>query len=143
MKFSNFFIPTLKNVSSDVKMKSHELMIRSGMIRMETSGIYSWLPLGFRILKKIIKITEHYHDRNQINQILMPTIQNSEIWKISNRYDSYGKEMLKITDSYIIKNYFMDPRMKKWLQLLVNNISKAIKAYLESFITFKVNLEMK
>ena len=100
MKFSNFFIPTLKNVSSDVKMKSHELMIRSGMIRMETSGIYSWLPLGFRILKKIIKITEHYHDRNQINQILMPTIQNSEIWKISNRYDSYGKEMLKITDRH-------------------------------------------
>ena len=100
MKFSNFFIPTLKNVSSDVKMKSHELMIRSGMIRMETSGIYSWLPLGFRILKKIIKITELYHDKNQINQILMPTIQNSEIWKISNRYNSYGKEMLKITDRH-------------------------------------------
>ena len=98
MKFSNFFIPTQNDVSSDVKMKSHELMIKSGMIRQETSGIYTWLPLGYKVLKKIIKIVENIHEQNNINQILMPTIQSSEIWKISNRYDSYGKEMLKIKD---------------------------------------------
>ncbi len=98
MRFSNFFIPTQKNVSSEVKMKSHELMIKSGMIRQETSGIYTWLPLGFRVLKKIIRIIEYYHEKNFVNQILMPTIQNAEIWKISDRYDSYGKEMLKIND---------------------------------------------
>ena len=98
MRFSNFFIPTQKNVSSEVKMKSHELMIKSGMIRQETSGIYTWLPLGFRVLKKIIRIIEYYHEKNFINQILMPTIQNAEIWKVSDRYDSYGKEMLKIND---------------------------------------------
>ncbi len=98
MKFSNFFIPTLKESPSDVKMRSHDLMIRSGMIRQETSGIYSWLPLGYRVLKKIINTIELFHDMNDVNQILMPTIQSSEIWKTSERYDTYGKEMLRITD---------------------------------------------
>ena len=69
MRFSNFFIPTQKNVSSEVKMKSHELMIKSGMIRQETSGIYTWLPLGFRVLKKIIRIIEYYHEKNFVNQM--------------------------------------------------------------------------
>ena len=98
MKFSNFFIPTLKESPSDVKMRSHDLMIRSGMIRQETSGIYSWMPLGYRVLKKIINKVEQLHDENGINQMLMPTIQSSDIWRISNRYDTYGKEMLRIID---------------------------------------------
>ena len=98
MKFSNFFIPTIKESPSDVKMRSHDLMIRSGMIRQEASGIYSWLPLGFRVLKKIISIIENEHDNAGINQILMPTIQGSEIWKISDRYETYGQEMLRIVD---------------------------------------------
>ena len=100
MKFSNFFIPTIKENPSDAKLVSHNLMLRSGMIKQETSGIYSWLPLGFKVLKKIISIIEYEHDKNNINQILMPTIQSSDIWKISNRYDSYGKEMLKIQDRH-------------------------------------------
>ena len=98
MKFSNFFIPTLKESPSDVKMRSHDLMIRSGMIRQETSGIYSWMPLGYKALKKIINKIEQLHDENGINQMLMPTIQSSDIWRISNRYDTYGKEMLRIID---------------------------------------------
>ncbi len=98
MKYSNFFISTQKDVSKDVKLISHSLMLKSGMIRQETSGIYSWLPIGFRILKKVIKIIEEIHDQHNINQILMPTIQSADIWKISNRYESYGQEMLKITD---------------------------------------------
>ena len=64
MKFSNFFIPTLKESPSDVKMRSHDLMVRSGMIRQETSGIYSWMPLGYRVLKKIIDKVEQLHDEN-------------------------------------------------------------------------------
>ncbi len=100
MRFSNFFIPTLKEIPSDVKMKSHQLMIRSGMIRQETSGIYTWLPLGCRVLKKIIKKIEFFHDNDEVNQILMPTIQSADIWKISNRYDTYGKEMLRISDRH-------------------------------------------
>ena len=98
MKYSNFFISTQKDVTKDVKLISHSLMLKSGMIRQETSGIYSWQPIGFRVLKKVIKIIEEIHDHNNINQILMPTIQSADIWKISNRYESYGKEMLKITD---------------------------------------------
>ena len=98
MKYSNFFIPTFRENPSDAKLKSHILMLKSGMIKQETSGIYSWLPLGFKVLKKIIKIIEDMHDSHGINQILMPTIQGSDIWKISDRYDTYGKEMLRIID---------------------------------------------
>ena len=100
MKYSNFFISTQKDVSKDVKLISHSLMLKSGMIRQETSGIYSWLPIGFRVLKKVIEIIEEIHNHHNINQILMPTIQSADIWKTSNRYESYGKEMLKITDRH-------------------------------------------
>ena len=98
MKFSNFFIPTFKENPSDAKIKSHVLMVKSGMIRQETSGIYSWLPLGFKVLKKVINIIEEQHKINGINQILMPTVQSADIWKISDRYETYGKEMLRIQD---------------------------------------------
>ena len=100
MHYSRFFIPTQKNISNDVKLISHIYMLKSGMIRQETSGIYSWLPLGYRVLKKIMNIIENNHELNQINQILMPTIQSSDIWKISDRYETYGKEMLKIKDRH-------------------------------------------
>jgi prolyl-tRNA synthetase len=100
MKYSNFFISTQKDVSKDVKLISHSLMLKSGMIRQETSGIYSWLPIGFRVLKKVIEIIEEIHNHHNINQILMPTIQSADIWKKSNRYESYGKEMLKIIDRH-------------------------------------------
>ncbi len=98
MKYSNFFIPTFRENPSEAKLKSHALMLKSGMIKQEISGIYSWLPLGFKVLKKIIKIIEDMHDSYGINQILMPTIQGSDIWKKSDRYDTYGKEMLRIND---------------------------------------------
>ena len=98
MKFSNFFIPTFKENPSDAKIKSHILMIKSGMIRQETSGIYSRLPLGFKVLKKVTNIIEEQHKINGINQILMPTVQSADIWKISDRYETYGKEMLRIQD---------------------------------------------
>ena len=98
MKYSNFFISTFRENPSDAKIKSHVLMIKSGMIKQEISGIYSWLPLGFKVLKKIIRIIEDMHESHGINQILMPTIQGSDIWKISDRYNTYGKEMLRIVD---------------------------------------------
>ena len=98
MKYSNFFISTFRENPSDAKLKSHTLMLKSGMIKQEISGIYSWLPLGYKVLKKIIKIIEDVHDSHGINQILMPTIQGSDIWKLSDRYNTYGKEMLRIID---------------------------------------------
>ena len=98
MKISNFFLPTLKQIPSDAQIPSHKLMLRSGMIRQEGAGIYTWLPLGLRVLKKIENIIREEHDQAGINEILMPTIQSADIWKESGRYEDYGKEMLRIKD---------------------------------------------
>ncbi|MED5339119.1 MAG: proline--tRNA ligase, partial [Pseudomonadota bacterium] len=98
MKISNFFLPTLKQIPSDAQIPSHKLMLRSGMIRQEGAGIYTWLPLGLRVLKKIENIIREEHNQAGINEILMPTIQSADIWKESGRYEDYGKEMLRIKD---------------------------------------------
>ena len=98
MYFSKSFVPILKNNPSEAKIKSHKLMLRTGMIKQSSSGIYSWLPLGFKIMKKIEKIVREEQNRVGAQEILMPTIQSSEIWKESGRYDDYGDEMLRIKD---------------------------------------------
>jgi len=98
MYFSKSFIPILKNNPTEAKIKSHQLMLRVGMIKQSSAGIYSWLPLGFRVMKKIEKIVRQEQDRIGVQEILMPTIQSSEIWKESGRYEDYGEEMLRIKD---------------------------------------------
>ncbi len=98
MFFSKSFIPILKNNPSEAKIKSHQLMLRVGMIKQSSAGIYSWLPLGFKIMKKIEQIVREEQDRVGVQEILMPTIQSSEIWKESGRYEDYGEEMLRIKD---------------------------------------------
>ena len=98
MKLSKFFLPILKDIPSDAKIKSHQLMLRAGMIRQSASGIYSWLPLGFKVLKKIEIIIREEQDRAGAQEILMPTIQSADLWKESGRYDGYGSEMLRIKD---------------------------------------------
>jgi len=98
MLFSKSFIPILKNNPSEAVIKSHQLMLRVGMIKQSSSGIYSWLPLGFKVMKKIEQIVREEQDRIGVQEILMPTIQSSEIWKESGRYEDYGEEMLRIKD---------------------------------------------
>ena len=98
MYFSKSFIPILKNNPTEAKIKSHQLMLRAGMIKQSSSGIYSWLPLGFKVMKKIEQIVREEQDKIGVQEILMPTIQSSEIWKESGRYDDYGDEMLRIKD---------------------------------------------
>ena len=98
MKISEFFIPTLKDLPSDAKIKSHQLMLRTGMIKQSSTGIYSWLPLGFKIMKKIEQIVREEQNSIGAQEMLMPTIQSADIWKESGRYDDYGEEMLRITD---------------------------------------------
>jgi prolyl-tRNA synthetase len=98
MYFSKAFIPILKNNPAEAKIKSHQLMLRVGMIKQSSSGIYSWLPLGFKVMKKIEQIVREEQDRIGVQEILMPTIQSSEIWKESGRYEDYGEEMLRIKD---------------------------------------------
>ncbi len=98
MYFSKSFVPILKNNPTEAKIKSHQLMLRIGMIKQSSAGIYSWLPLGFKVMKKIEQIVREEQDRIGVQEILMPTIQSSEIWKESGRYDDYGEEMLRIKD---------------------------------------------
>ena len=98
MLISKSFIPILKNNPSEAKIKSHQLMLRVGMIKQSSAGIYSWLPLGFKVMKKIEKIIREEQNKIGAQEILMPTIQSSEIWKESGRYEDYGEEMLRIKD---------------------------------------------
>ena len=98
MKYSNYFIPTQKNTSSDAEIISHKLMIKAGMIKQSSAGIYSWLPLGLRVLKKIEEIVREEQNKAGAIELLMPTIQSADLWIKSGRYEDYGKEMLRIND---------------------------------------------
>jgi prolyl-tRNA synthetase len=98
MLLSKLFIPITKDLPAEAKIKSHQLMLRTGMIRQSSAGIYSWLPLGFKIMKKIEKIVREEQNNIGAQEMLMPTIQSADIWKESGRYDDYGEEMLRISD---------------------------------------------
>lgn len=100
MRLSSYFIPTLKETPAEAQIVSHRLMLRAGMINQETSGIYTWLPLGLRVLEKIEAIICEEQERAGCHKVLMPTIQPAELWKKSGRYEAYGKEMLRITDRH-------------------------------------------
>ncbi|VAV97027.1 Prolyl-tRNA synthetase, bacterial type [hydrothermal vent metagenome] len=98
MRLSRFFLPTLKETPAEAAIVSHRLMLRAGMVRQESAGIYSWLPLGFRVLKKVEQIVREEQNRAGAIEILMPTIQPADLWRESQRYDAYGDEMLRIKD---------------------------------------------
>mgnify|MGYP001453381128 CR=1 FL=1 len=98
MYLSKLFIPLTKDLPAEAKIKSHQLMLRTGMIKQSSAGIYSWLPLGFKVMKKIEQIVREEQNFIGAQEMLMPTIQSSEIWKESGRYDDYGEEMLRIKD---------------------------------------------
>jgi prolyl-tRNA synthetase len=100
LRLSQFFLPTLKETPTEAQIVSHRLMLRAGMVRQQAAGIYSWLPLGHRVLTKIAQIVREEQDRAGAQEILMPTIQPAELWRESGRYDDYGKEMLRITDRH-------------------------------------------
>jgi prolyl-tRNA synthetase len=98
MLLSKIFLPLTKDLPSDAKIKSHQLMLRIGMIKQSSAGIYSWLPLGFKIMKKIENIVRQEQNKIGAEEMLMPTIQSADIWKESGRYNDYGDEMLRIKD---------------------------------------------
>ncbi len=100
MRLSRYFLPIIKETPKEAEIVSHRLMLRAGMIRQESAGIYAWLPLGLRVLRKIEDIVREEQDRSGAVQLLMPTIQSAELWRESGRYDAYGKEMLRITDRH-------------------------------------------
>jgi prolyl-tRNA synthetase len=100
MRLSKYFLPTLKENPIDATVVSHQLMVRAGMIRQTASGIYSWLPLGLKVLRKVEKIIKEEMDKAGALEVLMPTIQPAELWIESGRYEAYGKEMLRIKDRH-------------------------------------------
>jgi prolyl-tRNA synthetase len=100
MRLSEYFLPVLRDNPSEAQIVSHRLMLRAGMIRQSSAGIYSWLPLGLRVLKNVERIVREEQDRAGAHEILMPTIQPAELWRESGRYGDYGKEMLRIRDRH-------------------------------------------
>ncbi len=100
MRLSRYFLPTLKETPAEAQIVSHRLMLRAGMIRQQAAGIYSWLPLGHRVLTNIARIVREEQDAAGCHELLMPTIQPAELWKESGRYEDYGKEMLRIRDRH-------------------------------------------
>jgi|TARA_B110000977_G_scaffold93483_1_gene123719 prolyl-tRNA synthetase len=100
MRLSKYFLPILKENPSDAQIVSHRLMLRAGMIRQAQSGIYSWLPMGFKVLRKLENIVHEEQIRAGHNPMLMPTMQSADLWRESGRYEDYGKEMLRVTDRH-------------------------------------------
>ena len=100
MRLSHSFVPTLKETPAEAQIASHRLMLRAGLVRQTSAGIYAWLPLGFRVLKNIERIVREEQDAAGAQEVLMPTIQPAELWRESGRYDDYGKEMLRIVDRH-------------------------------------------
>ena len=100
MRLSHYFLPLIKENPAEAQITSHRLMLRAGMVRQVSSGIYSWLPLGLTVLRKIEGIIRDLHAKANINEILMPTLQPAELWQESGRYDGYGKEMLRMNDRH-------------------------------------------
>src|SRR2546421_10180412 len=100
MRLSRFFLPILKENPKEAEIVSHRLMLRAGMIRQEAAGIYAWLPLGLRVLKKIEQVVREEQNRAGAIELLMPTMQSADLWRESGRYEDYGREMLRIKDRH-------------------------------------------
>jgi prolyl-tRNA synthetase len=125
MRLSKFLIPLIKETPAEAKIASHRLMLRAGMVRQTGAGIYSWLPLGVRVLTKIENIVRQEMDKAGAVEILMPTIQPAKLWQESGRYEDYGKEMLRITDRHDI-NMLFGPTSE---EVVTDIFRRSIKSY--------------
>jgi len=125
VRLSRYFLPTLKDTPAEAQIVSHRLMLRAGLVRQASAGIYSWLPLGFRVLKKIEQIVREEQDAAGVHEILMPTIQSADLWRQSGRYDDYGKEMLRIVDRHD-RDMLYGPTNE---ELITDIIAHSIRSY--------------
>jgi prolyl-tRNA synthetase len=132
MRLSRYFLPILREVPKEAEIVSHRLMLRAGMIRQESAGIYAWLPLGKRVLDKICNVVREEQDRSGAIEILMPTIQSAELWRESGRYDDYGKEMLRIKDRHE-RDMLFGPTNEEML-------TEIVRAYVRSYKDLPLNL---
>jgi prolyl-tRNA synthetase len=127
MRLSVYFMPTLKENPAEAQIASHRLMLRAGMVRQSAAGIYSWLPLGLRVLDKVAAIVRDEQNKAGAQEILMPTIQPAELWKESGRYDDYGKEMLRIKDRHE-REMLYGPTNEELVTALFRDAVKSYKA---------------
>jgi prolyl-tRNA synthetase len=126
MRLSAYFLPTMKENPAEAQVVSHRLMLRAGMIRQQSAGIYAWLPLGFRVLNKIADIVRSEQERFGAIEMLMPTIQSAELWRESGRYDAYGPEMLRIIDRHEREMLF-GPTNEEMITDIFRNTVKSYK----------------
>ncbi len=132
MRLSRYFLPILRETPKEAEIVSHRLMLRAGLIRQESAGIYAWLPLGLRVLNKINAIIREEQTRAGAIEVLMPTIQSADLWRESGRYDAYGKEMLRITDRHDREMLF-GPTNEEM-------ITEIVRAYVRSYKDLPLNL---
>ena len=132
MRLTRYFLPILKETPKEAEIVSHRLMLRAGMMRQEAAGIYAWLPLGFRVLKKIEKIVREEQDRAGAIELLMPTLQLADLWRESGRYDAYGPEMLRIQDRHK-RELLYGPTNEEM-------ITEIFRAYVKSYRSLPLNL---
>ena len=132
MRLTKYFLPSLKETPKDAEIVSHRLMLRAGMIRQQSAGIYSWLPLGLKVLDKISDIVREEQNRAGAVEILMPTIQSADLWRESGRYDDYGKEMLRITDRHD-RDMLFGPTNEEM-------VTEIFRAYVRSYKDLPLNL---
>jgi prolyl-tRNA synthetase len=125
MRLSRYFLPVTKETPADAQIVSHKLMLRAGLVRQTAAGIYAWLPLGHRVLKKIEQVVREEQDRAGAIELLMPTIQSADIWRESGRYDAYGPEMLRFKDRHDREMLF-GPTNEEMITILFRD---AVKSY--------------
>ncbi len=125
MRYTKLFLPTLREVPADAEVISHQLMLRAGMIRKLTSGIYTYLPLGLRVIKKVEKIIREEMERAGAQEVLMPMVQPSELWEESGRWDVYGKELLRFKDRHG-RDYCLGPTHE---EVITDLIRKEVRSY--------------
>ncbi|MCH8488731.1 MAG: proline--tRNA ligase [Oceanicaulis sp.] len=126
MRLSRFLLPVLKETPADAQIVSHRLMLRAGMIRQEAAGIYAWLPMGLKVLRKIEQIVREEQNRAGAIELLMPTLQPADLWRESGRYDAYGKEMLRITDRHK-RDLLYGPTNEEMVTAIFRNYCKSYK----------------
>jgi prolyl-tRNA synthetase len=132
MRLSRFFLPILRETPKEAEIVSHRLMLRAGMIRQESAGIYAWLPLGLKVLNKINAIIREEQNRAGAIELLMPVIQSADLWSESGRYDDYGKEMLRIKDRHE-RDMLFGPTNEEM-------ITEIFRAYVRSYKDLPLNL---
>lgn len=132
MRLSRYFLPVLKETPKEAEIVSHRLMLRAGLIKQQASGLYAWLPLGYKILRKVQNIVEQEQNRAGAVEMLMPTLQSADLWRETGRYDDYGKEMLRIVDRHE-RDLLYGPTNEEM-------ITDVFRSYIKSYKDLPMNL---